>query len=176
MNELPPEPAAKTTKRAAKRPQKTSKAKEVSENPMQDESSSTAPVGIAEPAVKRAKRRRGKKSKGGAEPRKSEFTSEVRTVDAQEEDEMLALEEPVEEANPQARNYQSESQHSNHPQPQNRRAPYDPESLAAKAWKIFLAEVSEEGIALINDHDARELSKRCFRLAQIFLDEQSRHS
>ena len=50
----------------------------------------------------------------------------------------------------------------------------NPEELAKKAWKIYLSEVSEEGIALINDQDARELSRRCFRLAEIFLDEQSR--
>jgi len=42
------------------------------------------------------------------------------------------------------------------------------------AWKIYLAEVSEEGIALINDSDAREIARRCFRLAAIFLDEQAR--
>ena len=46
--------------------------------------------------------------------------------------------------------------------------------LAKRAWKIFLAEVSEEGVSLISDQDARELSKRCFRLAEIFLDEQGR--
>lgn len=54
------------------------------------------------------------------------------------------------------------------------RAKMDPEMLSNKAWKIFLAEVSEEGIALIGDSDARELARRCFRLAEIFLEEQSR--
>lgn len=65
------------------------------------------------------------------------------------------------------------------PQPQHQpqqqqRNPADPKELATKAWKIFLAEVSEEGVSLISDHDARELSRRCFRLAEIFLDEQGR--
>jgi hypothetical protein len=50
----------------------------------------------------------------------------------------------------------------------------DPELLAKFAWKIYLAEVSEEGVALIADNDARELSRRCFRLAEIFLEEQAR--
>lgn len=50
----------------------------------------------------------------------------------------------------------------------------DPELLAKFAWKIYLAEVSEEGVALIGDNDARELSRRCFRLAEIFLEEQVR--
>ncbi|MCX6847220.1 MAG: hypothetical protein NTU84_11850 [Verrucomicrobia bacterium] len=50
----------------------------------------------------------------------------------------------------------------------------DAEQLAKFAWKIYLAEVSEEGVALIGDNDARELSRRCFRLAEIFLEEQAR--
>lgn len=63
------------------------------------------------------------------------------------------------------------------PQPQHLQQPrtqINQELLAKRAWKIFLAEVSEEGVSLISDHDARELSKRCFRLAEIFLDEQGR--
>ena len=68
---------------------------------------------------------------------------------------------------PAGQSLQSHQQHSP-------RIPVDPETLAKKAWKIYLSEVSEEGIALINDHDAKELSRRCFRLAEIFLDEQNR--
>ncbi len=63
------------------------------------------------------------------------------------------------------------------PQQQPQHAPrvnVNQEQLAKRAWKIFLAEVSEEGVSLISDQDARELSKRCFRLAEIFLDEQGR--
>jgi hypothetical protein len=50
----------------------------------------------------------------------------------------------------------------------------DSEHVAKLAWKIYLAEVSEEGVALIGDSDAKELSRRCFRLAEIFMEEQSR--
>jgi len=59
-------------------------------------------------------------------------------------------------------------------QPQQQRAKVEPDQLARKAWKIFLAEVSEEGVALIGDQDAKELARRCFRLAEIFIEEQSR--
>lgn len=52
----------------------------------------------------------------------------------------------------------------------------DPDLVAKKAWKIFQAEVGEEGLALIDDHDAREISRRCFRLAEIFLEEAARRS
>lgn len=59
-------------------------------------------------------------------------------------------------------------------QPQPLRVKIDPEHLAKMAWKIYLAEVSEEGVALIGDNDAKDLSRRCFRLAEIFIEEQSR--
>jgi hypothetical protein len=59
--------------------------------------------------------------------------------------------------------------------PKPPRAKIDPESLAKSAWKIYLAEISEEGVALIGDNDARDLARRCFRLAEIFMEEQTRH-
>ena len=52
----------------------------------------------------------------------------------------------------------------------------EPEEVAKKAWKLFQSEVGEEGLALIDDHDAREMSRRCFRLAEIFLEEAARRS
>ena len=54
------------------------------------------------------------------------------------------------------------------------RTKLDPELLAKFAWKIYLSEVSEEGVALVGDNDAKELSRRCFRLAEIFIEEQAR--
>lgn len=50
----------------------------------------------------------------------------------------------------------------------------DHKDLSAKAWKIFMGEVNEEGLALIGDKDAKELAKRSFRLAELFLEEESR--
>lgn len=60
-------------------------------------------------------------------------------------------------------------------QPRAPRPKLDPELVAKKAWKIYLAEVSEEGLALISDQDARDLSRRSFRLAEFFLEEAARH-
>jgi hypothetical protein len=55
------------------------------------------------------------------------------------------------------------------------RAKIDPDLLARRAWKIYLSEISEEGVALVGDNDAKELARRCFRLAEIFItEEQSR--
>jgi hypothetical protein len=64
-----------------------------------------------------------------------------------------------------------------HAQPQHQashRPKIDPELLTKMSWKIYLAEVSEEGVALIGDNDAKDLARRCFRLAEIFIEEQSR--
>ncbi len=62
----------------------------------------------------------------------------------------------------------------NRPQPHKHRRKLDPGKVAKNAWKIFLAEVSEEGVALIGDNDARELARRCFRLSEIFLEEEDK--
>ncbi len=67
------------------------------------------------------------------------------------------------------------AQHNQRPAQNPRRKP-DPEKVAKNAWKIFLAEVSEEGVALIGDNDARELARRCFRLSEIFLEEADRRN
>jgi hypothetical protein len=73
--------------------------------------------------------------------------------------------EPAETPSPNA-------QPPRHSQPP--RLKLDPELLAKFAWKIYLSEVSEEGVALVGDNDAKELSRRCFRLAEIFMEEQAR--
>jgi len=57
-----------------------------------------------------------------------------------------------------------------------KRQDFKPEQISKRAWKIYLAEVGEEGVALINDTDARELSRRCFRLAEIFMEEEARRN
>lgn len=107
---------------------------------------------------KRKRRRRKGKGQGNApqnhtgEP-SGEATSAV-----------VAAETKSPEADPRPRPQQP-------PQP---RAKIDPELLTKMAWKIYLAEVSEEGVALIGDNDAKDLSRRCFRLAEIFIEEQAR--
>lgn len=50
----------------------------------------------------------------------------------------------------------------------------DSEAVTKKAWKIFLSEVSEEGLALVSDQDAKEIGRRSFRLAEIFLEEAAK--
>jgi len=104
------------------------------------------------------RKRRRKKSKSGSQSQAPAIT-EKESADG-----------PSDAANAAATAPTPKPARGNQPQ----RIKVDPEQLAKFAWKIFLAEVSEEGVALVNDHDARELSRRCFRLAEIFLEEQAR--
>lgn len=50
----------------------------------------------------------------------------------------------------------------------------DCKKVASRAWKMFLAEVSEEGLALMDDQTAREAARRAFRCAEFFMMEESR--
>jgi hypothetical protein len=104
----------------------------------------------ASPQEKNKRKRRRKKGKGGV----SNNATPQAPADANVE---------VVEKDPAPRQ----------PAQPSRRKP-DSEGVAKLAWKIFLAEVSEEGVALIGDNDAKELSRRCFRLAEIFMEEQAR--
>ncbi len=62
------------------------------------------------------------------------------------------------------------------PQPQPQQSPrIDPAELVRRAWKIYLGEVTEEGLALMDDRTAAEASRRAFRVAEIFLTEAARH-
>ena len=129
-------------------------------------------------AKRKRRRRKGKGQSGGAqagnggqppeeshggapaEPKSQEFPQESRPRPVQ-----VAQQAQVPQAQPQP-----PQQHGSHaPRPK-----VDPELLTKMAWKIYLAEVSEEGVALIGDNDAKDLSRRCFRLAEIFIEEQMR--
>lgn len=52
----------------------------------------------------------------------------------------------------------------------------DHDELVKKAWKIFLGEVNEDGLALMDDSSTREVAKRSFRVAEIFLQEETRRN
>jgi hypothetical protein len=60
-------------------------------------------------------------------------------------------------------------------QPQAAQPKVDPDELVRRAWKIYLGEVTEEGLALMDDRIAAEASRRAFRVAEIFLQEAARH-
>lgn len=112
--------------------------------------------------AKKRKRRRRKPKKAG-----EEITAEA-DEEQPENAENQAGQESTRAAHPQP-----QAKHAT-PKPQPTRPVIDRDAVAKLARKIFLAEVSEEGVALIDDHSAKDLSRRCFRLSEIFLEEQAR--
>lgn len=46
--------------------------------------------------------------------------------------------------------------------------------LAKKAWQIFESEVTEEGLALLDDNGLRDYARSSFNAARLFLEEKSR--
>ena len=110
--------------------------------------------GEAPPQEGAKRKRRRKKGKGGGQQNVAQALVADTTADA----------ESVPTA-PQAAQPRPSPQH---------RGKVDSEKVAKLALKIYLAEVSEEGVALIGDTDAKELSRRCFKLAEIFIEEETR--
>jgi hypothetical protein len=132
----------------------------------------------AEPGGNSKKRRRRKKKHGqpgqaGGPPQGGHSQSPAQSHGQPQHPHAVV---PHGEAPPSS---QQAGEHAQAPAPAMHAAPrpkLDPEQVAKKAWKIFQAEVGEEGLALIDDHDAREISRRCFRLAEIFLEEAARRN
>ena len=50
----------------------------------------------------------------------------------------------------------------------------DAKDLAKKAWKIFESEVTEEGLALLDDNGLRDYARSSFNAARLFLEEKGR--
>jgi len=125
-------------------------------------------------SAKRKRRRRKGKGKGdgsqNAAPQHSENLPAPESASTDESANPEAGSAPHPPATPKPHPQQQQQ----HPQQQSPRPKIDPELLTKMAWKIYLAEVSEEGVALIGDNDAKDLSRRCFRLAEIFVEEQMR--
>ena len=59
------------------------------------------------------------------------------------------------------------------PQQDDPKVKLDSKTVTKRAWKIFLGEVNEEGLALIADKDARELARRSLRVAEIYCHEEA---
>jgi hypothetical protein len=134
------------------------------------DAASTGGSGSPSESTKRKRRRRKGKGQNSAQQNLVGPVSEE--VISQTVSESKAIEispdqrasRPNQQPHPQSHSQQQPSQ----------RPKVDPELLTKMAWKIYLAEVSEEGVALIGDSDAKDLSRRCFRLAEIFVEEQMR--
>lgn len=141
------------------------------------EAASTGNPSQAEGAKRKRRRRKGK-GQSSAAPQNSISASQEHSLANGEEQsapaEPQALSEPQASAPRPPVGPPPVKAHQPQPQQPPQRPRVDPELLTKMAWKIYLAEIGEEGVALIGDNDAKELSRRCFRLAEIFAEEQSR--
>ena len=54
------------------------------------------------------------------------------------------------------------------------RVTVDSKDLTKKAWEIFESEVTEEGLALLDDNGLRDYAKSSFNAARLFLEEKER--
>lgn len=72
------------------------------------------------------------------------------------------------------RNRRNGQNEGNAPQ-QGNVPPVNIKKLHRRAWQIFLGEVTEEGLALMDDATARETARRAYRVAEFFLIEAARH-
>lgn len=57
-------------------------------------------------------------------------------------------------------------------EPSKPRQPVDGKELKKKAWKIFYSEVTEEGLALLDDKGLRAYARGSFNAARIYLEEE----
>ncbi|MDB4408864.1 hypothetical protein N9165_02220 [Akkermansiaceae bacterium] len=57
-------------------------------------------------------------------------------------------------------------------EPSNPRQPVDGKALKKKAWKIFYSEVTEEGLALLDDKALRAYARGSFNAARIYFEEE----
>lgn len=137
-----------------------------------DSAHAAVPGAEAAPKTDQKRNRRRGKGKTGQKESETPFAQEPPLVE-----ETIALAPEATQPLPPARKQQPEARdkpQEHRPQPHNPRRKPDPGKVAKNAWKIFLAEVGEEGVALIGDNDARELARRCFRLSEIFLEEEGK--
>lgn len=147
-------PAAATPPATPKFPESSESAKSV------DEQGTEATQATTGEPREHAKRKRRRKKGKGHQPQVTGNQSEEEFPSPENHEALEAVAPPT--AGP--------THHPIH----TPRVKIEPEVLATRAWKIYLSEVSEEGVALIGDTDAKDLARRCFRLAEIFIEEQMR--
>ena len=58
----------------------------------------------------------------------------------------------------------------------SRREPIDAKAQAKMAWKLYQADIAEEGLELVREEDGRKLAVRSFDLARVFLEEKARRA
>lgn len=118
-----------------------------------------------------------KTEKAAAEQKKSKPTSKETQEPAPNEDSAKQSQQPKQGRQPQPPRGRGGRNRGRQPGQQDQReepkVKVDAQKVAKRAWKIFVGEVNEEGLALIADKDARELARRSLRVAEIYSREEA---
>ncbi len=164
-------PEKKTTAKAVKkksagkkaRPAKTARSVDVPDPGEKTENVSAEPPADTKPAPKKVVRNAKK-----AASKKSAAKKSADATDGQVEP------SADETARKQARRGRGRNRgRQEQPKSGEPKVKLDNKKVAKRAWKIFLGEVNEEGLALIGDKDARELARRSIRVAEIYAREEA---
>jgi len=166
-----PAPAPVRESEPVARVERSERAEEAPQRESQDVIPFVVETAGGEPPGNPKKRRRRKKKKHGEGQGQGEAPQQREASHQRPQHQHPHAVSPPAEAPSQAPEASHAASSAMHAAP---RPKLDPEQVTKKAWKIFQSEVGEEGLALIDDHDAREISRRSFRLAEIFLEEAAR--
>ncbi len=142
-----------------------------------DDTTTTAPDS-PQPAPKRRAADKAKKGEGEAapKPRKPRATGgQQANAPAYPEPEVVGGHEPLGKTRKRRHNRHHKEDGSTGAQSVQRHPAVDVDELVARAWKIFKGEVTEEGLALMDDRTAAETARRAFRVAELFLMEAATH-
>lgn len=169
-------PAAPRESEPVSRVERADRAEEAAPREAQDVIPFVVETAGGEPPGNPKKRRRRKKKHGQGQGQGGQGQERPQPYPQQSHQHPHAVSPPADAPSSSQPQPQPEAAHPSSSMHAAPRPKLEPEQVAKKAWKIFQSEVGEEGLALIDDHDAREISRRCFRLAEIFLEEAARRS
>lgn len=165
------------------------------EAPESAESASKQPKNEGDERAEGPAKKRGREPKSGVRDARRETSDESSVNEANRADEisekLVDSDSPAKDEKPQKSGEQNRSEQNDgrgrgrnrgrgrgsersekrEPKP---RVPVDPKDMAKKAWKIFESEVTEEGLALLDDNGLRDYARSSFNAARIFLEEEGR--
>ena len=143
----------------------------IANEPKTTEKENSSPASAKKPRVSKTAKTAKKKTAKNTEGESSEKAD---PVDNKQVNNSNEEQNSSEIARKQGRNRRSRGGRGNRQDsPEEPKVKVDKKIVTKRAWKIFLGEVNEEGLALIGDKEARELAKRSLRVAEIYSLEEA---
>lgn len=142
-----------------------------------DDSKTAAPSSSQSPPKRRTTDKvKESASESVPKPRKPRATGTQKTgAPAYPEPEVVGGHEPSGKTRKRRHNRHHKEEDAAGTQSVQRNLTVNADELVARAWKIFKGEVTEEGLALMDDRTATETARRAFRVAELFLVEAAAH-